>query len=59
MQAMVADWRGVLKSAIAEAQLRGLREHGRTGCPLGSVSLVAHLSGSSAELSAREKQVVY
>jgi putative transposase len=41
--AMIADWRGFLNSAIPEEQLRDLREHGRTGCPLGSVSFVTHL----------------
>ena len=43
MLAMVADWRGFLNSAIPEEELQDLREHGRTGCPLGSVSFVAHL----------------
>ncbi len=41
--AMIADWRGFLNSAIPEEELRDLREHGRTGCPLGSVSFVLHL----------------
>ena len=41
--AMIADWRGFLNSAIPEEELRDLREHGRTGCPLGSVSFVTHL----------------
>jgi putative transposase len=31
--AMVADWRGLLNSAIPEEELRDLREHGHTGCP--------------------------
>ena len=41
--AMIADWRGFLNSAIPEEELRDLREHGRTGCPLGSASFVARL----------------
>ena len=41
--AMIADWRSFLNSAIPEEELRDLREHGRTGCPLGSASFVARL----------------
>ena len=41
--AMVADWRGLLDSAIPEEQLRDLREHGRTGYPLGSATFVERL----------------
>jgi hypothetical protein len=33
MLAMIADWRGLLNSAIREEDLRDLREHARTGCP--------------------------
>jgi len=43
MLSMIADWRGFLNSAIPEQQLRDLREHNHTGCPLGSVSFVTHL----------------
>jgi len=41
--AMVADWSGLLNSAIPEEELRDLREHGRTGCPLGSATFVERL----------------
>ncbi|GEM_PF-5964638 len=37
--AMVADWPTFLNNALAEEELRELREHGRTGRPLGSSSL--------------------
>ena len=43
MLAMIAEWRGFLNSAIREEELRDLREHGRTGCPLGSSTFVEHL----------------
>ena len=43
MLAMVADWRGFLNRAIPEEELRDLREHGRTGCPLGSATFVERL----------------
>ena len=41
--AMVADWRGFLDSAIPEEQMRDLREHGRTGRPLGSATFLERL----------------
>jgi len=43
MRAMVHDWRSFLSSAIREEELRDLREHGRTGRPLGSASFVDQL----------------
>jgi putative transposase len=43
MRALVADWRGLLNSAIPEEELRDLREHGRTGCPLGNATFVERL----------------
>lgn len=43
MLAMVADWRGLLNSAIREEELRALREHGHTGRPLGDAMFVARL----------------
>ena len=43
MLAMVADWRGLLNSAIREEELRDLREHVRTGRPLGSPTFVERL----------------
>ena len=41
--AMVGDWKAFLKSAIAEEELRDLREHGRTGRPLGSPAFLDRL----------------
>ena len=41
--AMIADWRGLLNSAIPEQELRDLREHGHTGYPLGSTTFVERL----------------
>jgi putative transposase len=41
--AMVGNWKGFLDSAIPEEQLRDLREHGRTGRPLGSLAFVDRL----------------
>ena len=41
--AMVADWRGLLNSAIEEEESRSLREHSRTGHPLGSTPFVDRL----------------
>jgi putative transposase len=44
--AMVPDWRGLLDSVLEEHELRRLRDHGRTGCPLGSATLVDRLEQS-------------
>ena len=41
--AMVADGSGLLNRAIPEEELRDLREHGRTGCPLGSAMFIERL----------------
>jgi putative transposase len=41
--AMVADWRKFLDTAVCEEQLRDLRQHGRTGRPLGSASFLDRL----------------
>ena len=43
MLAMVADWRALLDSAIPDEELRDLREHGRSGYPLGSATFVERL----------------
>ena len=37
------DWRGLLNSAIPDDERRDLREHGRTGYPLGSATFVERL----------------
>ena len=41
--AMVGDWRAFLRSAMPEEELRDLREHGRTGRPLGSSTFLDRL----------------
>jgi putative transposase len=41
--AMIADWRGFLNSALPDDMLRDLRNHTRTGRPLGSAAFVEHL----------------
>jgi putative transposase len=43
MLAMIADWRGFLNSAIREEEFRDMREHGRTGYPLGNAAFVDRL----------------
>jgi hypothetical protein len=51
MLAMIGDWKAFLKRATAEKEFRDLREHGRTGRPLGIpkflVSLVLADSASA------------
>jgi putative transposase len=42
---MVPDWRRFLNSALPEKELRELREHSRTGRPLGSDSFLDRLEG--------------
>ncbi len=37
-RAAVGDWKGFLRTATAEEEIRDLREHGRTGRPLGSLA---------------------
>ena len=41
--AMVGDWKAFLRSATTEEELRDLREHGRTGRPLGSSAFMDRL----------------
>jgi len=41
--AMVGDWKAFLNSAIPEEELRELRQHGRTGRPLGSSAFLDRL----------------
>jgi putative transposase len=43
MLATVGDWRGFLNSAIREEELQDLRDHGRTGRPLGSATFLERL----------------
>lgn len=41
--AMVGDWSAFLDSVIREEELRDLREHGRTGRPLGNATFLERL----------------
>ena len=41
--AMVGDWKAFLRSALPEEELRDLREHGRTGRPLGNAPFLERL----------------
>jgi putative transposase len=41
--AMIGDWRAFLDSALPEDELRKLRDHGRTGRPLGSPTFIDRL----------------
>ena len=41
--AMIGDWNAFLNSALPEDELRDLREHGRTGRPLGSPAFLERL----------------
>ena len=43
--AMVGDWKAFLRSALPEEELRDLREHGRTGRPLGGSLFLDRLEG--------------
>jgi putative transposase len=43
LRAMIADWERFLNSAIREEELRELRDHGRTGRPLGDESFLDRL----------------
>lgn len=53
--AMVGDWKAFLRSALAEEELRDLREHGRTGRPLGSSSFLDRLEGLVGRVLKRQK----
>ena len=53
--AMVNDWRGFLSSAMREEELRDLREHGRTGRPLGSATFVERLEAMVGRMLAPQK----
>ena len=50
MLAMVPDWHGLLDSAIPEEELQDLREHGRTGHPLGSTRFVDRLEQAAGRV---------
>ncbi len=50
MLAMVNDWRDFLNSAIREEELRDLRNHGRTGRPLGSATFLDRLEAMAGRV---------
>ncbi|GEM_PF-1386350 len=50
MVAIVADWRRLLDRAIREEELRDLREHARTGCPLGNAMLLDRLERATGRV---------
>ena len=50
MLAMAPDWRGLLDSAIPEEELQDLREHGRTGHPLGRTTFVDRLEQAAGRV---------
>jgi putative transposase len=53
--ARVGDWKAFLRSAVAEEELRDLREHGRTGRPLGSSHFLDRLEGLVGRVLKRQK----
>jgi putative transposase len=53
--ALVADWRGLLNSAIREEDLRDIREHVRTGCPLGGGAFVGRLEAAIGRILRPQK----
>jgi putative transposase len=53
--AMVGDWRGFLNSAIREEELLDLREHGRTGRPLGSATFLECLEAIAGRVLKPQK----
>jgi len=40
---LIGDWNAFLQSAIPEEDLRDIRQHGRTGRPLGDEAFVGRL----------------
>ena len=54
--ALVADWRGLLSSAVREEELRDLRQHGRTGRPLGDETFVGRLEAMVGRVLGPQKR---
>ena len=48
--AMLSDWGGFLNRAIAEEELRDLREHARSGCPLGNATFLERLEKAAGRV---------
>jgi putative transposase len=53
--AMAGDWKAFLRSAIPEEELRDLRQHGRTGRPLGSPTFLRRLERLAGRVLKRQK----
>jgi putative transposase len=53
--AMAGDWKAFLRSAIPEEELRDLRQHGRTGRPLGSPTFLDRLERLVGRVLKRQK----
>jgi len=53
--AMVADWKAFLRSALPEEELRDIREHGRTGRPLGSAMFLERLEATVGRILKPQK----
>jgi putative transposase len=52
---LAGDWRTFLAGGVAEADLRLLRRHERTGRPLGSAGFVSRVEGLLGRVLARQK----
>lgn len=55
LRAMVGDWKAFLRITTAEEELRDLREHERTGRPLGSLHFVDRLESLVGRVLKRQK----
>ena len=56
MLAMVGNWNALLNSALREEELRELREHGRTGRPLGDETFLGRLESLVGRLLKPQKR---
>jgi len=55
MLAMVRDWRAFLDSELGEEELRNLRDHGRTGRPLGNATFIERLENLAGRVLSPRK----
>ena len=54
--AMIGDWCGFLNSAMPEEELRDIRQHSRTGRPLGDEAFLDRLEGMVGRLLKPQKR---
>jgi hypothetical protein len=54
--ALIGDWRAFLDSAMAEEELANLRNHSRTGRPLGDRAFVERLEATVGRIIAPQKR---